>query len=78
MAEVILDISVTEALMSLDGALTVAATFSHQTHYFIECKDMLLRRVAVLQALLNATNYLDKAKPEKKEMVRNGVLVNYN
>lgn len=68
MAEVILDISITEALMSLDGALTVAATFSHQTHYFIECKDMLLRRVAVLQALLNATNYLDKAKPEKKEV----------
>ena len=69
-SEVMLDVSATEALASLDGALTLAATLSHQTYYFTECKQMLLRRLAAHQALLTATQQLDKAtKPEKKEIV---------
>ena len=65
-----LDLSATEALASLDGALTLAATLSHQFLYLTECKEMLLRRLSAHQSLVAATQQLGKAtKPEKKEIV---------
>ena len=74
-AEVALDISATEALVSLDAALTLAATLVHQAYYFNECKEMLLRRLSAHQAFLTATQQLDKAtKPEKKAIVSSGNL----
>ncbi len=66
----LLDLSATEALSSLDGALTMAATLSHQSLYLSECKEMLLRRLSAHQLLVGATQQLGKAtKPEKKEIV---------
>ena len=65
-----LDLSASEALASLDGALTFAATLSHQSYYLTECKEMLLRRLSAHQLLITTTQQLDKAtKPEKKEIV---------
>lgn len=65
-----LDLSASEALASLDAALTFAATLSHQSYYLTECKEMLLRRLSAHQSLITATQQLDKAtKPEKKEIV---------
>ena len=70
MTEMMLDMSMGEALSSLDAALSLAATLQHQGFYFTQCKAMLLRRLSLLQAFQSAVNQLDKAKPEKRENVR--------
>lgn len=65
-----LDMSIGEALASLDAALSLAATIQHQGFYFSQCKDMLLRRLSLLQAFQLAVTQLDRAKPEKRDNVR--------
>lgn len=72
MAEGMFDVGVNECLLSLDAALSLAAVLSYQAGYFIHCKEMLQRRLYCLQALLTATQQLDKAKPEKKGAVSEG------
>lgn len=69
MAEGLFDIGISECLLSLDAALSLALIFSYETGYFGHCKEMLQRRQTVLQTFLTANQQLDKAKPEKKEAV---------
>lgn len=69
MTEAILDVGITECLVSLDAALSLATALSYQADHFVHCKEMLLRRLALLQAFLTANTQLDKAKPEKKNAV---------
>jgi sorting nexin-5/6/32 len=67
MAEGLFDVGVNECMLSLDAALSLGAVMSYQADYFSHCKEMLYRRLLILQELLSANAQLDKAKPEKKE-----------